>query len=395
MSSVHEYYRRNYYSSRLRCPFCRRNGHSSENCPTILLSRLYTCIENDRNHESICFVIIRTFTINEIWILLKAIHDERMIEYSIPDYNSFTSFMHIVPIIANILLAEESELDNHSDNDTVIDLTLNDDTLPSPSPNVSSDDTLPANIVLREEYLPATTPPELFSEYSRVYREIRQENDRLQSEVDALEEEEVLREENDRLRFQTEVDVQEEEIHFMNVGDDGEEPRFPPPAPMRVNFEEVPETQEEYEPEAQVENYTEWEEQQYNNNDFWTDPSNNIEMDDDFWPLPPLIDTNGNVLSNQEDAMNNENGFSERLPIQIILNQTIQIIPKSEYCTTEETSCPVCYEDFQKKNTIKTECGHCFCFDCVKKFTKNSNNKCPMCRGKISKLDIYMENLIE
>jgi hypothetical protein len=122
-----------------------------------------------------------------------------------------------------------------------------------------------------------------------------------------------------------------------------------------------------------------------------------LNNEDDYWPIPPLIDTSGNIVQFHQPFVNasGNNGYSSipSLPIQITLNERIEIIPKNTCPVAEDPFCPICYENYEKNNIIKTECGHCFCFDCVKRFTKD-NKKCPMCRGEILKLNVHMENLL-
>jgi hypothetical protein len=41
--------------------------------------------------------------------------------------------------------------------------------------------------------------------------------------------------------------------------------------------------------------------------------------------------------------------------------------------------CPVCYTELNEYNTIKTNCNHSFCNNCISKLTEYSKN-CPCCR---------------
>lgn len=326
-----------YVSSRLRCHYCRRNGHSvqyEQYCYTRLLSRVYTCIENETDHEKICFKIIRTFSIDEIHNLFKAIHDERNIGCP-PIWQS--SFINLVPTIASILLEQDESMQEELE----IEFQA-----------MNTDTDTEENIVLEQEdhtereiYNPETPTP-----YLNQYDE------------------------------------------------DGEEPIFPPPAPIRP-FQDL----------SYNVLYADSDASQFN--DLM------VENEMDISEMPPLMDLSGNIVFddfhtrntiNNINAINNtinnainnainnnqnENNDIELRPIQIILNQSIEIIPNKDCPITDESTCPVCYEDFKDKNTIKTECGHCFCFDCVKKFTK-INRKCPMCRVHILKLNVNVENLI-
>lgn len=48
--------------------------------------------------------------------------------------------------------------------------------------------------------------------------------------------------------------------------------------------------------------------------------------------------------------------------------------------------CPICYEHMTKENTQTLNCGHKFHKRCIKKWKRNNNAKCPMCRGTIQSL---------
>jgi len=48
------------------------------------------------------------------------------------------------------------------------------------------------------------------------------------------------------------------------------------------------------------------------------------------------------------------------------------------------TTCPICYENIENKNTSTTKCGHIFHTDCLLKSIKYSHKfKCPWCRNDI------------
>lgn len=44
--------------------------------------------------------------------------------------------------------------------------------------------------------------------------------------------------------------------------------------------------------------------------------------------------------------------------------------------------CAICLENMPK-NTPKTECGHCFHINCIRKWANNSHMTCPLCRKYI------------
>lgn len=58
----------------------------------------------------------------------------------------------------------------------------------------------------------------------------------------------------------------------------------------------------------------------------------------------------------------------------------------------ESVDCPICLDSFTKIQTITTNCNHVFCRDCLCKHLDNAcllnNPACPMCRGKITTLEI-------
>ena len=66
-------------------------------------------------------------------------------------------------------------------------------------------------------------------------------------------------------------------------------------------------------------------------------------------------------------------------------------------------TCPICYEDIEKKNYIITDCNHIFCNNCLFK-SLNKQSCCPICRKEIFNFDkvknlededvINLENII-
>jgi len=61
--------------------------------------------------------------------------------------------------------------------------------------------------------------------------------------------------------------------------------------------------------------------------------------------------------------------------------------------------CPICYESVLTKKSIKTNCEHSFCGECVIKLLDKSNQNnhlnCPMCREKITIFTMYDNGLID
>jgi hypothetical protein len=278
------------------------------------MNHLYACIENERDEENLCFIIIRNFSINEISNLFEAVHVIRNITFD-TDMVGY-SFMVMVPTIVRLLLEdliEDDELYPYS-------IHTNIEPRPVSIPAVS---------------IPAVSVPVVSSSPNSVHS------------FPIPEEEEIV--------FLPE----EPEPHYR-----GEDYGFPTYENETTNY---------YSPSTQESN-------------------TNVDTDD----IPPLMDISGNIIPN-EFFVRNTPSLPPSLPpnpIQIILNKTIKIVPQKNVVTfTEETNCPVCYEGFQENKIIKTDCGHCFCFDCVTKFTKHKNN-CPMCRGPILQLNMHMNNLV-
>jgi len=345
------------YSVRLRCHFCRRSGHRYESCPIHLLSRLYSCINHERNHESICFQIIRAFSITELTSLFVAIHEERNISYS---SNLLSEpFYNIVPIIASIFLNEELAFENEN-----FPTSLNTENLSLPTLRVVEGNEIQEN-------------------------EISPEQNSQRMEV-------VEEEPGEFTRWGRRQNIEPRRLPSLNPNS------FSPNWPSRNNQSSPSIQQIEtiniihdlpfIDENTIVETPDSDDDTDQNEN---INTNNLYEESDEYWRLPPLLDISGNIFSDEniilprsEEVITN----TPSSPIQIILNQTINVIPISISNTTEETICPVCYENFQEKSIIKTDCGHCFCFGCVKKFTENNKN-CPMCRNHISKLNINMEVL--
>ena len=58
----------------------------------------------------------------------------------------------------------------------------------------------------------------------------------------------------------------------------------------------------------------------------------------------------------------------------------------------QKSECSICLEDIKKKNIIVTNCYHIFCDKCLFNNFKCSD-KCPLCRGVISKTKLYKFNM--
>ena len=92
-----------------------------------------------------------------------------------------------------------------------------------------------------------------------------------------------------------------------------------------------------------------------------------------------VITSIGIYISESEDESEDE---SESLPIKKI-NTFSNINSYPIFCS-------ICQED--KLNTIKTDCNHHFCKECIEESMKMNNN-CPLCKNKIS--SIYEINVLK
>lgn len=70
----------------------------------------------------------------------------------------------------------------------------------------------------------------------------------------------------------------------------------------------------------------------------------------------------------------------------VVVLDVTSSVDKKELC-----ECPVCYDKFDFKDVIQTNCGHSYCLDCMKNFATSIKDKtieptCPLCRGTIQEL---------
>jgi hypothetical protein len=396
------------YYPQLHCSFCRRIGHRNNSCPIHLLSRLYTCINDDRTHDNICFKIIRNFSIDEITLLFMAIHEERNIAYS--SDRLFETFLDMVPTIAMIFIEEENLFENENINRETRLLereqrhqhNLNS----SATANLESTNNprfiQQTNIIEHQETTGSHREPSLnvvnqdpFTEQplqsliSDFHTLRSEESIVLPSEdtiIETPETNEIIHSSNTTTWTPTSFNIN---LHSQSM----ENWSFPT-LRSGESLNQILENEDEMPP--------------------LIDSNTFFEENDEYWRLPPFADMSGNIFSNNSNNLptprsqespniigsqfvnNNLEDFQNNTsssPIQVILNGKINIVPINVFTSTEETFCPVCYENLEEKKIVKTDCGHSFCFDCVTKFTKNCKN-CPMCRTCINKLSVYMENLI-
>ena len=60
----------------------------------------------------------------------------------------------------------------------------------------------------------------------------------------------------------------------------------------------------------------------------------------------------------------------------------------------EVEECSVCYEKLKKTNVCTTKCGHKFCLECILR-TRDTTNKCPLCREELCKKEKFIIEAIE
>lgn len=62
----------------------------------------------------------------------------------------------------------------------------------------------------------------------------------------------------------------------------------------------------------------------------------------------------------------------------------------------EECECNICYDEHEKKNFVKLDCGHEFCKDCIKQSLQNERRKtpcCAFCRADIKNFELKVESI--
>lgn len=72
------------------------------------------------------------------------------------------------------------------------------------------------------------------------------------------------------------------------------------------------------------------------------------------------------------------------------------IISKKQNDLHEKCECNICYNENEKTNFIKLNCGHEFCKDCIKKTLQNDRRKtpcCAFCRTDITNFEIKHESI--
>ena len=85
------------------------------------------------------------------------------------------------------------------------------------------------------------------------------------------------------------------------------------------------------------------------------------------------------------------------LALERVVNRTNKIIVNTsaleENRRNETIDCPICFNTHSVERTFKTNCNHSFCIECMKNHLKtDSQCKCPMCRTKVTMLDLKQTN---
>jgi len=68
-------------------------------------------------------------------------------------------------------------------------------------------------------------------------------------------------------------------------------------------------------------------------------------------------------------------------------------------CTlSEKCDCNICYENYEKDNFVKLNCGHEFCKDCIKGYLKNVTThepQCAFCRAEIKNIELTSQEICD
>ena len=53
----------------------------------------------------------------------------------------------------------------------------------------------------------------------------------------------------------------------------------------------------------------------------------------------------------------------------------------------QNVTCAICFEEKEEQLQAKLNCcSHTYCYDCIKQWTKDSENTCPQCKLEITKI---------
>jgi hypothetical protein len=92
------------------------------------------------------------------------------------------------------------------------------------------------------------------------------------------------------------------------------------------------------------------------------------------------------------DMINRDSGVksASKFHIQTTISNVIDSVSNCE--------CNICYEEYEKKNFIKLNCGHEFCKDCIKQSLQNEKRPmpcCAFCREVIKNLELSSKSIEE
>lgn len=99
------------------------------------------------------------------------------------------------------------------------------------------------------------------------------------------------------------------------------------------------------------------------------------------------------MFTEMMNSINSMNYDNINLNKKFNINTKIYKSKKSESC-----DCDICYENFEKANFIKLNCGHEFCKDCIKNSLKNEKKDiftCAFCRAEINEFQISNHEIKE
>lgn len=71
-------------------------------------------------------------------------------------------------------------------------------------------------------------------------------------------------------------------------------------------------------------------------------------------------------------------------------------ISEKQYDLHEKCECSICYDEHEKQQFIKLDCGHEFCKNCIKQYLQNERRKspcCAFCRADINNFEIRQESI--
>jgi hypothetical protein len=359
-----------------QCIFCNKNTHNASECPVNLLNQLYLTVPNKIHHERVCWRIITSFTVLEIKTIYTALHNQHSLVIS-EDVNN-ENIVYLVSQISNILLNEMNSMERRNANTEVANTEV---------ANTEIEEITIDGVFIEQNVIEDISVIEMNSDEVITNNTI---------EPNTIEELSIMLLTPSTYLISTQpqwLSNNDAISPILNINEETEQ---------NINFDTDNETVSQIDQAFEAEMEAEME------IDAAIDAINS-ENEDPYDLPPPLMDLSGNIVTdNFQSFYSNENIYdfngqnhtynylnyddTTDNTVQIILNQTIKIITQSILPFAEEASCPICYENYENNNIAKTECGHCFCFKCVKIFTKHQKN-CPMCRAYICKINAHTDSL--